>query len=348
MASKDETPNTQSEIRKKISFSPTRTLHLGSLPTTSSSARLSVDNESADSVFSRPSRRSCQRRIRSAEPRIHMANVSEDAQLTVASTAGTYLIVPPGNKSSEFNNLKETIPEIEEAPRPSKIPICFSKTKITDNMFPLSSKIEASVKSSSSNFLSLGNLLAQGTKSDPRGTLDGEQDTTQIAKPFKNVVETQEKLFHLKEERVEQKRIVSVNREECHKKMHVALSSERDKSSAKQHRVTVSRSHTWSFNDKSPLSEENRVKRPRMKRQTLSQPEGEMHCEEEIDIDEGEFEICSDRARSNSIGQHSQQTLARTNTVQSYSLRDNDFKQNVCHVYRSDDPGCEHVSYSIT
>ena len=218
-------------------------------------------------------------RAKSAEPRlIQETNISDDLQTDRDSgSMGTYLVVP-----SQGQTLKTTT---DDKRRPSFV-FSHSQKKLSVDQVPMSPiisetaiDIQTSAASSdsdqppSSDFQLLENVLQQNSSPGIRDGIVASQQKASVANIADNDCSSgteatwqpcalsdevpdsaaaNERLFRVCEEHVAQQRRVSVEREQCVTKEKAAMSVVKGQNATSRHHraVTVSRSQTWSFRDK--------------------------------------------------------------------------------------------------
>jgi hypothetical protein len=231
------------------------------------------------------------KRGRSAEPRLAVKETKITDDEDGEGPAGTYLVVPTPSTSSASKSLVEPATtrrisslgsfQFSRTDTPltaggfPRSPLLVSSASASTSPLSLPGSSQSGSTSPSTRFRLLDSLLQQSgggvregfilplQTNPPQHSAPGNQDddpTTSTASSNRRCTfpdttpsfPKEERLFQLCEERVAQRRMVSVEREQCSSKEHAAISRIKDRgSSARQHRaVTVSRSQTWSFRDK--------------------------------------------------------------------------------------------------
>ena len=138
----------------------------------------------------------------------------------------------------------------------------------------MSGQLESSVFTPNSNFVKLDSLLGRSSTEAPNKshcfTAANKKDSSELPKDAKKT-QSCNKLdddddsqgeeerqtndeggaFKVTSEQVTQQRMISVEREECHKKEHAVISLEKDSDVQQQRAVTVCRSNTWSCDESS-------------------------------------------------------------------------------------------------
>jgi len=223
------------------------------------------------------------KRCKSAEPRlIQETKISDDVQTDIdTSSVGTYLVVPrqgqtlkttPDDKKSpsfvfSHNQKKLSLGEIFPS-------LLLSRDSLSETQVDVQSLATSNTtqKPDHSKFQVLESVLQQRSTPGVRDGLITLQQTSSVDKiadidcssgaevtpqQFASSDDSldsasNEHLFRVHEEHVSQQRMVSVEREQCITKEKAAMSVVQGcKVSSRHHRaVTVSRSQTWSFRDK--------------------------------------------------------------------------------------------------
>jgi len=224
------------------------------------------------------------KRGKSAEPRlVRETEISDDVQTDSDSCAvGTYLVIPcqsqtlkstgtPGEKKNPsyvFSHSQKKI-SLDELP-PSAL-LSQDSLSETPTDVQTSATSDVSCHIGYSKFQVLESLLEQSLNPGSSDGLTTSQQAPAVGKialdscssaaeaiPERCVLSNDspagEHLFHVCEEHVAQQRMVSVEREQCKTKEQATVSAVKlqDIPSRHHHRaVTVSRSQTWSFRDRS-------------------------------------------------------------------------------------------------
>ena len=159
--------------------------------------------------------------------------------------------------SSQSNEQVENKKPDQKKPdtKTSKTTFIFSSDN-SEN-FPMSGKLESSVIKPNSNFVKLNSLLSknlvqQKSRSTPPITPNSNK-LLMIKKTEEDDDEASEeepnRAFKITSEQVTHQRMISVEREECHKKEHAVISLETNSDLQQQRTVTVCRSNTWGCDD---------------------------------------------------------------------------------------------------
>jgi len=225
------------------------------------------------------------KRSKSAEPRIvKETEISDDVVTDIDGSVGTYLVVPhqgqkvkttPDDKKNPlfvFSHNRKKLSLDQMLPSPVLSHASLSET-------PVDVQTEAESSSTDwpdhSKFHVLGSVLQQRSAPGVRDGYITSQETTSVGKIVESAgtgssgaeatplqfassddsldSATNEQLFQVREEHVAQQRKVTVEREQCITKEKAAMTVVKGHSaSCCRHRaVTVSRSQTWSFRDRS-------------------------------------------------------------------------------------------------
>jgi len=321
------------------------------------------------------------KRGKSAEPRlVRETEISDDVQTDSDSCAvGTYLVIPcqsqtlkstgtPGeqkNPSYVFSHSQKKI-SLDEIP-PSPL---LSETP-TDVQTSATSDVSCHIDYS--KFQILESLLEQSLNPGSSDGLTTSQQAPAVGKiaqdncssaaeaiPERFVLSSDspagENLFHVCEEHVAQQRMVSVEREQCKTKEQATVSAVKlqDIPSRHHHRaVTVSRSQTWSFRDRSKSEQFLR------KTENLKTQEDKLDGSSEQLLDETSVDdlgLTANRRFSPSGSKtlpskgscrtvmllpHSADELPVSSAVQSCLLRDYDKDKDWSFVPWTDEPGCQ-------
>lgn len=283
-------------------------------------------------------KRGSQKRNRSAGPRLMILNPASYPHIGSSSSSSSSDCKPRRDFNFQFSS------ELEKS-------------------FPVSGEVEAKIFSGSRKFVKLDSLLSQNKepmscpvlskqskgflwKDDDEESGDEEQPLPPLKETGKPGVTRRESFFQLKKENVAQQRLISVDREQCHKKEQAELCMEKVPDMRRQQAVTVCRSNTWSFKNSSEAFEklrstslkrqtsyieteaDRRWLRQRQRQQTprrqhpviVERDEEEPVGEERATLsDDTDDRPCHTRQRSNTV----------SNVVKSYSIVDRDFRYKV-------------------
>ena len=326
----------------------------------SSGMRKTVAEESGAESLVRTADGGChKKRGRSAEPRL----VKEAAVSTGGDQhADTYLVVPPPVRSTESVVNEQTVSS-------RGIQWWFGSSGMAlegQSAFAYSTLRSARTKSMiqpSVQSPELGGMPLQASELPAKfhcleGLLSRSHDkpepTSLTQEDHNSSSTTEERFYELKAERVTQQRMISIEREQYHKKEHAEFSLEKNRS-AKQHRaVTVSRSHTWSFKDKPMFDKHDWLKgKPFSSDDSaeagssvddvdLIQPAGPLLDRASNKFSEGDETLNKEiHSKRRTLSADRRATVccerpALSNTVQSYELLDADFSKNLCYLFWSD------------
>ena len=294
-------------------------------------------------------KRGSQKRNRSAGPRLMILNPASSS-----------------NNSNSADREGDSNPRIGSSSSSDCKPrrdFNFQFSSELEKSFPVSGEVEAKIFSGSRKFVKLDSLLSQNKEpmscpvlsNQMKGFLwkeDGENSDDEEPLPSLEDMEKpemtrRESFFQLKKENVAQQRLISVDREQCHKKEQAELCMEEVPDMKQQQAVTVCRSNTWSFKNSSEAFEklrttslkrqssyieteaDRRSLRQRQRQQTphrqhpviVERDEEEVGGEEERATmsDDTDDRPCHMRHRSNTV----------SNVVKSYSIVDRDFRYKV-------------------
>lgn len=175
----------------------------------------------------------------------------------------------PSEKVSPSESGEDGVKKTEkEATTPLKSGM-FLFSNEANKAFSMSGKLEATMFTPTSHFIKLDSLLvkepppSQSTNPNLKSTKDcispegvkrnvgssNKNDDDDSNEDESTSTSHSDRSFKVTSEQVTQQRMISVEREECHKKEHAVISLQKDSDVQQQRAVTVFRSNTWGCED---------------------------------------------------------------------------------------------------